>query len=300
MQLGLVGLGRMGMGMTRRLLADGHTVVTYDLSAESLERAVEAGATAADGLEGLARSLAPPRHLWVMVPHGAPTRKTIRSLLELVEPDDLLVDGGNSRFTTSLEHAELCLERDVLFLDIGVSGGVWGEEEGFNMMIGGPEEGFRRLEPALASLAPPGGYARVGGNGSGHFVKMVHNAIEYAMLQALGEGFECLHRSDFDVDLAGVAELWQNGAVVRSWLLELLVRALREGGNGLERIEGYVDDSGMGRWSVHYAVDNAIPLPGIAGSLFERFASRDEERFRARVIAALRNQFGGHAVKEEE
>ncbi len=294
-----MGLGRMGMGMTRRLLANGHRVAGHDLSAESVERATAEGATGASSLAELVEALEPPRNVWVMVPHGAPTRETIEELLERLEADDLIVDGGNSRFTESLEHAERCEERGILFLDVGVSGGVWGEGEGFNLMIGGPEGAFRRLEPVFRTLAPPEGYARVGANGAGHFVKMVHNAIEYAMLQALGEGFECLHRSSFDVDLAAVAELWRHGSVVRSWLLELLERAFRQEGNALERIDGYVEDSGMGRWSVHYAVEHAVPLPGIAGSLFERFASRDEERFRAKVVAALRNQFGGHAVQEE-
>lgn len=294
-----MGLGRMGMGMTRRLLGDGHRVTGYDLSAENVERAAAEGAGGASSLEELVEKLDAPRNIWVMVPHGEPTRRTIDELLRRLQPDDLIVDGGNSRFTDSLEHADRCREREVHFLDVGVSGGVWGEEEGFNLMIGASEEAYRRLEPVFESLAPPGGYARVGENGAGHFVKMIHNAIEYAMLQALGEGFECLHRSEFDVDLAAVAELWGHGSVIRSWLLELLEGAFREEGNALERIEGYVDDSGTGRWSVHYAVDHAIPLPGIAGSLFERFASRDEERFRARVIAALRNQFGGHAIEEE-
>lgn len=289
----------MGMGMTRRLLTDGHRLTGYDLSSENVERAIGEGATGASSLEELVGALEPPRNVWVMVPHGTPTRETIDELLQRLDADDLIVDGGNSRFTESVEHAHRCRERDVHFLDVGVSGGVWGEEEGFNLMIGGPEEAFRRLEPVFESLAPPGGYAHVGRSGAGHFVKMIHNAIEYAMLQALGEGFECLHRSEFDIDLAGVAALWQHGSVVRSWLLELLEAALREEGNALDRIEGYVDDSGTGRWSVHYAVDHAIPVPGIAGSLFERFASRDEERFRAKVIAALRSQFGGHAVEEE-
>jgi len=196
--------------------------------------------------------------------------------------------------------ARLVAQAGISFLDAGVSGGVWGLEQGYCMMIGGPEEAFGRLEPIFESLAPEDGYARVGGSGAGHFVKMIHNGIEYAMLQALGEGFEAMHRSRFDVDLRQVAELWQHGAVVRSWLLELLERALDREGNALERIADHVDDSGMGRWTVDYAVDEAIPMPGITLSLFERFASRQDERFSAKVIAALRNEFGGHAVHEEE
>jgi 6-phosphogluconate dehydrogenase len=299
MRLGLVGLGRMGAGMARRLIARGHQVTGYDLSEENVARLVQTGGEGAASLDELVDALEPPRHLWVMVPHGEPTRETIRALVERSEPGDLVVDGGNSRFTESLEHGRLCAEREILFLDVGVSGGVWGERKGFNLMVGGPDEGFRRLEPLLSDLAPPGGYARVGETGAGHFVKMVHNAVEYAMLQALGEGFECLRRSEFELDLARIADLWGHGSVVRSWLLELLARAFAEGGNALEPVEGWVEDSGMGRWSVHYAVDHAIPLPGITTSLYERFASRDEERFRARVIAALRQQFGGHAVKED-
>ncbi|MFQ5679817.1 MAG: phosphogluconate dehydrogenase (NAD(+)-dependent, decarboxylating) [Gemmatimonadota bacterium] len=299
MQLGLVGLGRMGRGIASRLLAGGHEVVGYDVAEESIRDLEAAGGAGARSLQELVEQLEPPRAVWVMVPHGAPTRETITRLLSVLEAGDLIADGGNSRYTESLEHAEACAERGALFLDVGVSGGVWGAEDGFNLMVGGSRPAFERLEPVFRTLAPPGGYARVGPSGAGHFVKMVHNAIEYAMLQAIGEGFECLHRSEFELRLGQIARLWENGAVVRSWLLELLARALEQEGDALERIDGYVEDSGMGRWSVRFAVENGIPLPGITTSLFERFASRDEERFRAKVIAALRNQFGGHAVREE-
>lgn len=298
MRIGLIGLGRMGVGMARRLLDRGHEVVGFDLSEESLAEAATQGVKASDSLEAVVKALPPPRAVWVMVPHGEPTRQTVEALGDLLEPGDIVVDGGNSRWSDSLRNAAFCRDRDLLFLDVGVSGGVWGREEGFNLMVGGPREGFERLEPILRDLAPRNGYAHLGGSGSGHFVKMIHNAIEYGMLQAIGEGFECLRRSDFDVDLGQIAELWRHGSVVRSWLLDLLSRALEEEGDALARIEDYVEDSGTGRWSVEWAVDNAVPLPVITASLYERFASRQEDRYAARAIAALRNQFGGHALKE--
>lgn len=299
MQLGIVGLGKMGGNMVKRLVPDGHEVVAFDLDEEEVRSAEEDGAAGAGSLEELVKQLEPPRTVWVMVPAGDPTDRTVDDLLGLLDEGDVIVDGGNSRFTDSVAAAGRCEEAGIYFLDAGVSGGVWGLEQGYCMMIGGPGEAFRRVEPAFETLAPEDGYAHVGGNGAGHFVKMIHNAIEYAMLQSLGEGFECLERSEFDVDLEQVAALWQNGAVIQSWLLELLEKAFREEGNELERIAGYVDDSGMGRWTVHYAVDNAIPLGGITNSLYSRFASRMEERYSDKVIAALRNQFGGHAVKED-
>jgi 6-phosphogluconate dehydrogenase len=238
--------------------------------------------------------------MWVMVPHGVPTRTTIEELLPLLSPEDIVVDGGNSPYLDSIAHAERCRQRGVHFLDVGVSGGVWGLEEGFNLMIGGPREAFGRLEPVFQARAPPGGYAHVGPSGAGHFVKMIHNAIEYAMLQAVGEGFECLQRSEFNLDLTRIAELWQHGAVVRSWLLELLGRALKEEGDTLEHIADYVDDSGTGRWAVEYALRQGIPVPGISIALYERFDSRVPKRFAHQVIAALRRQFGGHAVQERQ
>jgi 6-phosphogluconate dehydrogenase len=231
-----------------------------------------------------------------MVPHGTPTSNTIEALLPRLSPDDVLIDGGNSDFRESMRYAERCAEHGVRFLDVGVSGGVWGERNGFNLMIGGPIDVFTRLQPIFASLAPTGGFARVGANGAGHFVKMIHNAIEYAMLQAIGEGFECMQRSDFDLDLNKIAGLWQNGAVVRSWLLELLQGALAEGDNALMNIGEEIDDSGTGRWTVEYALERGVPVPAITVALFERFDSRIERRYARQVIAALRNQFGGHAM----
>ena len=299
MQIGMIGLGRMGGNMSRRLIQAGHEVVGYGRSTENLERAKAAGVSTVTSATDLVKRLKRPRAVWLMIPHGKPTEDTVDLLLGSLATDDIIVDGGNSHFTDSARLAERCAAKGVHFLDVGVSGGVWGLEIGYCLMIGGPRSAFERLEPVFQALAPKDGYAYLGASGAGHFVKMVHNAIEYAMLQALGEGFECLQRSEYGIDLARVAALWQQGSVVRSWLLDLLTRALREEGNGLEHIAGYVEDSGMGRWSIAYAVEHAIPIPVITQSLYERFASRQPERFSAKVIAALRNQFGGHAVKKE-
>ena len=297
MELGVVGLGRMGTGLVKRVLDRGHQVVAYDTSQDRVTQLAHAGARGATSLDDLVGRLAAPRAVWVMVPHGEPTTVTIQSLLSRLEPQDIVIDGGNSRYTDSQAHAAACRDRGVHFLDVGVSGGVWGAEQGFNLMIGGPPEAVARMQPIFEALAPSGGFAHVGPNGAGHFVKMVHNAIEYAMLQAVGEGFECLQRSEFNLDLRQVAELWQQGAVVRSWLLELLARALEEEGNALDRVGDYVDDSGTGRWAIEYAVARGIPVPGFSVALFERFDSRTPKRFAHQVIAALRKQFGGHAVQ---
>jgi 6-phosphogluconate dehydrogenase len=210
------------------------------------------------------------------------------------------VDGGNSHYTESIKNGEKCNKKGIHFVDAGVSGGIWGLKIGYNLMVGGPEEAVKRVEPVMISLAPENGYAHVGKTGAGHFVKMVHNALEYVMLQGIGESFECMYRSDFDIDLMKVADLWNHGAVVRSWLLELAVDAFKEEGDSLEKIAPYVDDSGTARWTSEYAIKNAIPVPAITLSLYQRFASRQDEAYSAKVIAALRNQFGGHAVKEEK
>jgi 6-phosphogluconate dehydrogenase len=296
MQLGMVGLGRMGGAMLVRLIRNGHDVVAFDLSPENRGAAQAQGATAVASLAELVAALQPPRAVWIMVPHGAPTEQTIDVLLPLMSAGDTLVDGGNSRYLDSIGAAERAAGHDITFLDAGVSGGVWGLEGGYCLMVGGPADAFAKLEPVFRSLAPENGYAHVGASGAGHFVKMIHNAIEYGFLEALGEGFECIEKSGFDIDLTRVADLWQHGSVVRSWLLELLARALHENGNALEGIRGYVDDSGMGRWSVNYAVDNAVPTPVLTQALYARFQSRLDDRFADKVIAALRNQFGGHAI----
>ena len=267
MQIGMIGLGRMGGNMALRLIQAGHGVVGYNRNPRNIDAEVKAAVVSVPSVAELVKRLKTPRAVWLMVPHGKPTEETIDTLLDVLAPGDIIVDGGNSRYTDSARAAARAAARGVNFLDAGVSGGVWGREIGYCLMIGGPKAAFDYLEPVFAALAPKDGYALVGASGAGHFVKMMHNAIEYAMLQALGEGFECLQRSEYGIDLGRVAALWQQGSVVRSWLLDLLTKALREEGNALEHIAGYVDDSGMGRWSIAYAVDNAIPIPVITQSL---------------------------------
>jgi 6-phosphogluconate dehydrogenase len=288
-KLGMVGLGRMGSGMTERLERGGHTVQTFDPKVDST----------AGSLQELAEQLEPPRAIWVMVPAGDVTEQVVEELLGILEAGDTIVDGGNSYFRDSLRRAEQAGARGLHFVDAGVSGGVWGLAEGFCLMVGGDDEAVGRLEPAFLALAPEGGYAHVGKGGAGHFVKMVHNGIEYGLMQAYAEGFELLEAAqDFDLDLRQVAALWNRGSVVRSWLLELLEAALAEH-PGLEGIRGYVQDSGEGRWTVQEAVEHAVPLPAITLALFARFASRQDESFAAKVNAALRGRFGGHDVPTE-
>lgn len=297
MQLGLIGLGRMGGNMAKRLIDAGHTVVGFDLDPSHLEAAKAIGAGVATSLPGLVASLSAPRAVWVMVPHGKPTVDTVNALIGLMSNGDVIVDGGNSHYPESVAAAARCGERGIGFVDAGVSGGVWGLKEGYCIMAGGPQPAVDRLEPVFSALCLPGGFAHVGPSGAGHFVKMVHNAIEYGMLQALGEGFECLERSEFGIDARQVASLWQHGSVVRCWLLDLLQLAFEKDGNHLPHIAPYLEDSGTGRWTVQYAMEKGIPLPAITDSVYARFASRDSDHFSARVIAALRNQFGGHQVK---
>jgi 6-phosphogluconate dehydrogenase len=288
MKLGMVGLGRMGANMVERLRQGGHEVETYARTAPD---------RTADSLVELATMLEQPRVAWLMIPSGDPTEKAFQTLLPLLEDGDVVVDGGNSNFRDSIRRAEQAKAKGVCLLDAGVSGGIWGLAEGYCIMAGGEERAFQAVEPALATLAPKGGYAHVGPSGAGHFVKMVHNGIEYGLMEAYAEGFELLQGiPDFDLDLQQLAALWQHGSVVRSWLLELLDRAL-QADPGLEEIRGYVQDSGEGRWTVHEAIESAVPVPVLALSLFARFSSRQDESFAAKVNAALRNQFGGHAVE---
>jgi len=288
MKLGMVGLGRMGGNMTKRLERDGHEVATY----------ARHGGTAAS-LEDLVRQLEPRRAVWLMIPAGDPTEQAVKTLTGLLEPGDIIVDGGNSNFRDSQRRAALAREHRIGYVDAGVSGGIWGLENGYCLMVGGERDDIEQLEPAFRTLAPEDGYAHVGPSGAGHFVKMVHNGIEYGLMQAYAEGFEILKASEFELDLHEIAGIWRYGSVVRSWLLELLYSAFEQEGNELEGIAGYVEDSGEGRWTIFEAINESVPAPVIASSLFARFASRQDESFGAKINAALRKQFGGHAVKTE-
>jgi 6-phosphogluconate dehydrogenase len=289
-QLGMIGLGRMGAGMTERLDRDGHEIKTYDPKVPST----------AGSLQELVQQLEPPRAVWLMIPAGEITENAFKDLLSALEPGDTIVDGGNSNFRDSQRRHREAAERQLHFVDAGVSGGIWGLRVGFCLMVGGDEEPVGRLEPIFRSLAPEDGYAHVGPSGAGHFVKMVHNGIEYGLMQAYGEGFEIMHASEFDLDLHEIAGIWRNGSVVRSWLLELLHAAFEQDGSDLEKLEGYVEDSGEGRWTIFEAINESVPAPAISAALYARFASRQDESFAAKVAAALRNQFGGHAVKPAE
>jgi 6-phosphogluconate dehydrogenase len=289
-QLGMVGLGRMGNGMSRRLEEQGHEVKTYDPKVPSTAKTLGA----------LCKQLAAPRHVWLMIPAGEITEKAFQQLLRLLEPGDTIVDGGNSNFRDSQRRYKEARKHKISFVDVGVSGGVWGLQVGFCLMAGGDKAPVRRLEPILKSLAPTDGYAHVGPSGAGHFVKMVHNGIEYGLMQAYAEGFEVMKGSEFDLDLHEIAGIWRYGSVVRSWLLELLYAAFEEEGNDLESIRGYVEDSGEGRWTIHEAIAENVPVPVISAALYARFYSRQDESFAAKVEAALRNQFGGHAVFPEK
>lgn len=303
MQLAMIGLGKMGGNMSRRLIAGGHEVVGYNRSPETTrELEEEAGLVPAFSLEEVVQKLTPPRTVWVMVPAGDPTEGVIERMADLLDPGDLVVDGGNSNYKDTLRHAEVLAEKEILMADVGTSGGIWGLEQGYSMMVGGGEEAVERLRPALETLAPgpDKGWGHVGSNGAGHFVKMVHNGIEYGIMEAYAEGFEILKaKEQFDLDLHQVAEIWRFGSVIRSWLLDLIADALAED-QSLSDIAGYVPDSGEGRWTVFEAIDLDVPAPIIAHSLMARFVSRQEESYAAKLLAAMRNQFGGHAVKKAE
>jgi 6-phosphogluconate dehydrogenase len=298
MQIGMIGLGRMGANMTTRLLRGGHAVVVYDRNPDAVAHAASEGATGATSLADVVSKLSAPRNVWIMVPSGKPTDDTIAELLTLLAPGDAIIDGGNSNFHDSQTRCKAAKAHGVDFIDAGTSGGVWGLANGYCLMVGGDEAAVKRVEPVFLTLAPPDGYAHVGPSGAGHYSKMVHNGIEYGMLAAYGEGFEILETSEFKYDLHQLAKLWLQGSVVRSWLLELAELAFREDPQ-LAKIRGYVDDSGEGRWTVQAAIDQSVPAPVITMSLLSRFVSRQDESFSAKVIAALRNQFGGHAVKAE-
>ena len=299
MQVGMVGLGKMGSFMTARLLAGGHEVHAFDLSREAIEAAQARGARGAEGLGDLVAGLSRPRALWLMVPAGKATEETLAQIAELVERDDVVIDGGNSNYKDSMRRGTSFSKRGVHFLDVGTSGGIWGLKEGYSLMIGGDASAAERLRPVFETLAPGPdiGWARVGPSGAGHFVKMVHNGIEYGMMQAIAEGFSVMkHKAEFELDLAEVAEVWRHGSVVRSWLLDLAARALKRS-PGLPEIAPHVSDSGEGRWTVAEAIDLDVSAPVITLALLQRLRSRDEESFADRLLAALRNEFGGHAVQ---
>ncbi len=295
MEVGMVGLGRMGGNMVQRLLPT-HQVVVYDQDPKVVESYRARGAQSAISLADVVAKLTPPRTIWLMVPAGDPVEQTIASLRPLLTPRDVLIDGGNSNFHDSIRRATLLVVGGIAFLDVGVSGGIWGLTEGYCLMVGGDKGAYARVEPLFQTLAPAQGYGYMGASGAGHFVKMVHNAIEYGLMQAYAEGFDLMHESEFALDLHQIARLWLQGSVVRSWLLELTARVFASD-PGLEAIQGYVDDSGEGRWTVHEAVDHAVPMPALTGALFARFRSRRPDAFADRVLAALRHEFGGHAIK---
>ena len=301
MDIGMVGLGKMGGSMTRRLLGAGHRVAAFAPSTEAVEAARGWGAIGTDSLAEVVQQLSQPRVVWVMVPSGKPTEDTVNQLAELLSADDVIIDGGNSNYKDSMRRAAGLAGKGIHFLDAGTSGGVWGLQEGYCLMVGGDEGAFRRVEPVFQSLAPAAdrGYAYVGPSGAGHFVKMVHNGIEYGLMQAYAEGFDLLQaKGEFNFDLPVIAEMWRHGSVIRSWLLDLAAAAL-EGDPKLAAVQPYVEDSGEGRWCAHEAIDLAVAAPVITQSLHARFSSRDENRFGDRLLAALRNQFGGHRIKTE-
>lgn len=299
MELGMIGLGRMGGNMTLRLLNARHSVVVYDPQKEARDSLVKLGAIGAVSIDELVEKLARPRAVWVMVPAGEPTESTINALMAKLSPGDLVVDGGNSNYKDSMRRASALSEKGILFLDVGTSGGVWGLKEGYCLMVGGDASAFRYLEPVFQALAPsPGrGYGHVGPSGAGHFVKMVHNAIEYGLMEAYAEGLELVQaKREFNLDLPQIAEIWRHGSVVRSWLLDMTAAILKED-PGLDEIQAHVEDSGEGRWAVEESIELAVPMPAIALSLQVRFRSRQAQPFGSRLLAALRKQFGGHAVK---
>ena len=302
MELGMVGLGRMGGNMAQRLLLGGHRIVAYDPNEVAVEAARTQGAVGASSLEDLVGQLNAPRAVWTMVPSGQPTEDTVFAVADLLSDGDAIIDGGNSNYKDSVRRASKLEQRGLSFLDAGTSGGVWGLTEGYSMMIGGDAEAYRRLEPIFQTLAPGAdrGHGRVGPAGAGHFVKMVHNGIEYGMMQAFAEGFELMEaKAQFDLDLAAIAEIWRHGSVVRSWLLDLTAAALHEDPK-LAGLQAHVDDSGEGRWTVEESIELSVPLPVITASLQARFRSRQDQPFGAKLLAAMRNQFGGHAVKRAD
>ncbi len=297
MELAIVGLGRMGMNMLERLAKDGHTVYGYDTSADKMPEVEKRGGKGVTDLHtAVNNQQQTPKIVWIMVPQGKPVDDTLATLKNVLSKGDIVIDGGNSYFKDSVRRGKELEEAGLHYIDCGTSGGVWGLKEGYCLMMGGDPDAVSFAEPIFKTLAPPDGYVYCGASGSGHYVKMVHNGIEYGMLQSYGEGFDILHASEYKLDLTAIASAWRYGSVVRSWLLDLLVLAFKDDTN-LQNIRGYVEDSGEGRWTIQEAIDHNVPAPVITASLFERFHSRETENFAAKVIASLRNEFGGHAVK---
>jgi 6-phosphogluconate dehydrogenase len=297
MQIALIGLGKMGGNMVQRLLNGGHEVVAYDRDANAIAAVVAKGAVGASSLDDVVAKLKSPRAVWVMVPAGGPTEATIKDLASKMSKGDVIIDGGNSNFRDSQRRSKEVGEKGIDFIDAGTSGGIWGLKNGYCLMVGGEKRAVEHCLPAFKTLAPPDGFLHVGPVGAGHFTKMIHNGIEYGMMQAYAEGFEILEKSEFKPDLRAVSHLWNQGSVVRSWLLELAELAFQKDQH-LEQIKGYVQDSGEGRWTVQAAIDEDVPAPVLTLSLQMRFRSRQDESFAAKVNAALRNEFGGHAVKK--
>ena len=296
MQIAFVGLGRMGGNMVTRLLRGGHTIVAYDPAEAARAAAEKGGAKGVTSLRDLVAALTPPRAVWVMVPAGAPTETTVNELAGLLSAGDIIIDGGNSKWTDDMRRGEALRPRGIKYVDAGTSGGIWGLENGYCLMVGGDKDVVDHLTPVFTTLAPPDGFLHTGAVGSGHYVKMIHNGIEYAMMQAYAEGFELMSESEYKLDLPRIAHLWNQGSVVRSWLLELAASALAADPK-LANLKPYVEDSGEGRWTVEDAVNKAVPAPTITAALFARFRSRRDNSYADRMLAALRNAFGGHAVR---
>ena len=297
MEIGFIGLGKMGMNMVTRLQRDKHRVVVYDRAMDLIKQAEGVGCISASSLEDLVSKLSSPRAVWVMVPSGAPTEETIRAVAALLESGDIVIDGGNTQFHDDVRRAAELKTKGIHYLDVGTSGGIWGLQVGYCMMVGGEAQNVTRLAPILTTLAPENGWAHFGAHGAGHYVKMIHNGIEYSMMQGYAEGFELMSKSEYKLDLAKVANVWMQGSVVRSWLLELAAGALAQDPH-LDKLKGYVQDSGEGRWMIRDAIEKDVPVPTLTTALFTRFRSRQEESFAEKLLAALRNAFGGHAVRK--
>ncbi len=297
MELGFIGLGKMGMNMVTRLRRDDHRVVVFDRSPDLVRQAEGVGCVGSSSVADLVGKLSTPRTVWIMVPSGPPTEETVHTVASLLQAGDTIIDGGNTRFHDDVRRAAELKKRGIHYVDVGTSGGIWGLKIGYCLMIGGEQAAVSRLTPIFTTLAPEQGWAHVGAAGAGHYVKMVHNGIEYSLMQGYAEGFELMSKSEYKLDLARIADLWMHGSVVRSWLLELAAGALKED-QKLEKLKGYVQDSGEGRWMIADAIDKDVPVPTLTAALFTRFRSRQDDSFAEKLLAALRNAFGGHAVKQ--